>query len=202
MRKRDIYNTNPTQKTSKAPGKKGDRSNSDPKSREEEKPRDGGEGERGVPLRASCSSSSGVRIGGARRDSAAWGLEKGWSPSPATQSYGDACRRHRGSPSPARCMWSSGPPGRRSGGGAIDEFKAVTTCGDRTACSTCQGGPHAEPACLPACRCDGGPGAALVISSSGRAPPAAGPTQRDDSLEALDRGGGAGPKGKGKGKGK
>jgi len=30
------------------------------------------------------------------------------------------------------------------------------------ACSTCQGGPHAEPAC----RCDGGPSAALVIRPS------------------------------------
>jgi hypothetical protein len=41
------------------------------------------------------------------------------------------------------------PPGRRPGGGA-EPSRPVTTCGDRTAWSTCQG------AC---CRCGGGPGA-------------------------------------------
>jgi hypothetical protein len=100
-------------KTSKAPGKKGDRSSSDPESREEEKPRDGGEGERGGT--SACVDLVELRRShwGCAKRRRCLGSTKGLSPSPAAQSYGDACRRHRGSPDPARCMWSSGPPDRR-----------------------------------------------------------------------------------------
>lgn len=111
------------------------------------------------------------------------GPRKGLPPSPSAQSRRDACPRHRGSPKPARRMWSSDPTGQtvRRRSGAI---KAVTTCGDRTAWSTCQG------AC---CWWWWWARGALVISSSG--PPA----PRSDSLDALDRGegGGAGAKEKG-----
>lgn len=146
---------------------KGDRSSGGPKSREEEKPRGAGEGEHeGYLCVLSSSSSSGVRIGGARRDGAAWGLEKGRLRVPlpnhmVTRVLANVAALIPRGRAVHVVIWPTWQTDGRLSHRRIQGRHDVWG-------PDCLLHMSGWPARLPASRCDGGPGAAPVaISSSG-----------------------------------
>ena len=136
-----------------------------------------------LALRRSKGGRRLLRRGGA----APGGLEKGCLRVPPPNGSAPRVGATVAAPSPGAAHVVVGP---HRAGAEARRHKAVTTCGDRTAWSTCQVGPHAS--------CEGlllawwWARGALVISSSSTGPP----VPRSDSLDALDRRekGGAGRK--------
>ena len=118
-----------------------------------------------------------MRRGGA----APGGLEKGCLRVPPPNGSAPRVGATVAAPSPGAAHVVVGP---HRAGAEARRHKAVTTCGDRTAWSTCQVGPHAS--------CEGlllawwWARGALVISSSGAS--GHGPTQRQPGRDDGGRG--------------